>query len=421
MMSKLRYTEVFVPGGFPRHTYNPRNELELEQKVKQVTENLCKLVTVTGHTKSGKTVLVRNILPREEAVWVDGGGVNAEDEFWTTVINQLMLFQTTTITEGKETETEISASGKTGANFLIAKGEAEVGGSYSTSREKSSSKSRTVSPLVSALSGLRSAECALVIDDFHYLPRDLQGNLVRALKPLIFDGLPVVIIAIPHRRYDAVKVEKEMTGRILPVNIPAWTEEQLRFIPDQGFPLLDGVITEALATRLARESIGSPHLMQEFCRAICRAHGVTKSFENKSADLTTEELEDVFRETAETIGRPIFEKLARGPRQRSDRLQRKLKTGSEVDIYGLVLHGLAHIQPALVTLEYEELRAAIRNVSAQDVPQLHEVARVLKHMSDIAATDESSTPVIDFDEEEKRLHVTDPFFAFYLRWGNLES
>ncbi|CAA9587638.1 MAG: hypothetical protein AVDCRST_MAG86-3866, partial [uncultured Truepera sp.] len=37
------------------------------------------------------------------------------------------------------------------------------------------------------------------------------------------------------------------------------------------------------------------------------------------------------------------------------------------------------------------------------------------------ATDQSSTPVIDFDEDEKRFHITDPFFAFYLRWGNLDS
>jgi hypothetical protein len=70
-------------------------------------------------------------------------------------------------------------------------------------------------------------------------------------------------------------------------------------------------------------------------------------------------------------------------------------------------------------LEYEGLRSAIRDVSAQEIPQLHEISRVLKHMSDIAATDESSTPVIDFDEDEKALHITDPFFAFYLRWGDL--
>jgi hypothetical protein len=420
-MSELKYTDVFVAGGVPRHTYNPRLALQLEGSIAQVVDNLCKLVTVTGHTKSGKTVLVRKVLPREDTIWIDGGGVGAEEDFWTTVINQLELSQTVEEEECTGTTTDLSASATAGANFLIAKGEGQVAGSYGTNRSTSSSRSREISSRVAALAGLRQSHRPLVVDDFHYLPRELQGNLIRALKPLIFDGLPVVIVAIPHRRYDAIKVEKEMTGRILPINIPAWSKEELKFIPQTGFDLLKGDISNEMADRLADESIGSPHLIQDFCRAVCKTHGISTTFEGRSADLSVGDLESVFRETAETIGRPIFERLARGPRQRSDRISRTLKSGIQVDIYGLVLHALAHIRPALVTLEYEDLRSAIRAVSAQDTPQLHEVARVLKHMSDIAATDQSSTPVIDFDEQDKRLHVTDPFFAFYLRWGDIDK
>ena len=53
----LKFTEFFVPGGFPRHTYNPRMELKLEQRLTETKQNLCKLVSVTGQTKSGKTSL----------------------------------------------------------------------------------------------------------------------------------------------------------------------------------------------------------------------------------------------------------------------------------------------------------------------------------------------------------------------------
>jgi hypothetical protein len=171
--------------------------------------------------------------------------------------------------------------------------------------------------------------------------------------------------------------------------------------------------------RLAGESIGSPHLMQEFCRGVCRTLHVERGSTLSELSIDDEVLESIFSDTAETIGRPIFEKLARGPRQRTDRVERELKDGQTVDIYQLVLHALAHIRPGLVSIEYEELRSAIRDVSASQIPQLNEVARVLKHMATIAATDQSSTPVIDFEDEEKKLHVTDPFFAFYLRWGEL--
>src|SRR5262245_58957642 len=93
-MSKLKYTDIFVPGGFPRYTYNPRTQLDLENSVGQILDNLCKLVTVTGQTKSGKTVLVRKILPPEDTVWIDGGTVGAENDFWNSVNAQLDIFQT---------------------------------------------------------------------------------------------------------------------------------------------------------------------------------------------------------------------------------------------------------------------------------------------------------------------------------------
>lgn len=416
-MANLKYSEVFVPGGFPRHTYNPREPLSLESKLSEVCENLCKLVTVTGHTKSGKTVLTRKVLPPDTSVWIDGGVVADEEDFWSIILERLAAFQETSEGSEQETASKIEAKASAGANFLVAKGEGELGAAHESKRSSARERTRIVSSRVAALKVLRESKMPLVIDDFHYLPKELQGSIVRALKPLVFDGQAVVVIAIPHRRYDAMKVEKEMTGRILSLAIPVWTEDELQFIPERGFPLVGLKVAPGTNQQLAQQAIGSPHLMQEFCRAIAK---ISKD-QDAIAATAPEALKEVFRDVAETIGRPIFEKLARGPRQRTDRVRRQLKDGREVDIYELVLHGLAHLKPGLVTLEYEDLRAAIREVSAAQIPQLHEVARVLKYMATIAATDQSSTPVIDFEETDKKLHVTDPFFAFYLRWGELHG
>lgn len=416
----MRYSEIFVPGGFPRYTYNPRASRRLEERLAEVADNLCKLSTVTGHTKSGKTVLVRGAYPPDQAIWVDGGTVGEEEDFWSTIIEQLELFQDASEGSVSGRSNEIGTEGTAEANFLVAKGRAKLSAITGESRGTTISQTRTVSSRVTALAGLREAHLPLVVDDFHYIPRDLQGSLVRALKSPIFDGLPVVLIAIPHRRYDALKVEKEMTGRLHPIDIPLWEEDELGYIPRTGFPLLNCAISDNAVISFSHEAIGSPHLVQDFCRALCRQNGIKTDADGQDIAPSEAELKEVYSEVAETIGRPIFEKLARGPRQRTDRIPRKLKNGNEVDIYGLVLHALAHIRPGLVTIEYEELRAAIREV-AIDAPQLHEVARVLRHMASIAASDESSTPVIDFEENEKILHVTDPFFAFYLRWGNIDG
>lgn len=419
MANELSYSQVFVPGGYPNYTYNPRKTLDLESKIGSVLDNLCKLVVVTGHTKSGKTVLVQKMLPRDSAIWIDGGGIGSENDFWTTIIDQLKFYQLTETQKVKRSNSGVSGEISVGSDALVVKAETKVIGSLGGSEEISTTTSREVSSRVIALKALRFCKKPLVIDDFHYLPKQLQGDIVRALKPLIFDGLPVVFIAIPHRRYDAVKVEKEMTGRMFPVNIPLWDLTELEFIPKTGFNLLNTDISNDIIENLSKESFGSPHLMQEFCREICKIRLI--DVPNEKLKILDEELKKAFAETAETIGRPIFEKLARGPRSRSDRKLRKLKDGGQVDIYGLILRGLSYIKPGLVTLEYEDLRAAIKEVCIpDDVPNIQEIARVLKYMSDIAATDQSSTPVIDFDEDSKILHITDPFFAFYLKWGNLK-
>lgn len=303
----------------------------------------------------------------------------------------------------------------------MAKGSAEINAEIASVRQSSDTNNQTLSSRVTALVGLKNARIPLIVDDFHYIPREIQGSIVRALKPLVFEGVPIVIVAIPHRRYDALKVEKEMTGRISPIDIQAWSTNELIFIPETGFGLLNHYVREDQKIVLAEQAMGSPHLMQEFCRGICKVRQIERSRERCDIHVTVSEIESIFRDVADTIGRPIFEKLARGPRQRTDRVPRQLKDGRTVDIYELVLHALAHLRPGLVSIEYEELRTGIRDVSTSQIPQLHEVARVLKHMATIAASDQSSTPVIDFEEEEKKLHITHPFFAFYLRWGELSK
>lgn len=88
-----------------------------------------------------------------------------------------------------------------------------------------------------------------------------------------------------------------------------------------------------------------------------------------------------------------------------------------MDIYKVVLLALARISPGLQTVEYEQLRAAIRDILADQIPAAHEVTRVLEKMAEIASSDEASTPVLDWEKDEQKLHITDPFFAFFLKWG----
>lgn len=416
-MATYKASKVFVPGGMPQHTYVSRSALDLENKLKKATDNLCKLVTLTGATKSGKTVLTSKIFPREAegSIWVDGGAITNESDFWAIILEQIQGYTGAEVSSGSELEIGAATQAEAQGSLVLAKGTVGAGASMARKSLKGAKKTVQMSPKTAAITQLGMTDAVIIIDDFHYLDRALQGSLIRAFKPLVFKGQAVIIIAIPHRKYDAVKVEREMTSRIEPISVPPWVDSELRQIATVGFPLLNMKVLSDVIDKFVSESYGSPHLMQEFCRQLCRDHQVEQTGAKVLAINNVDN--DLFRRVADGTGRVIFEKLAKGPRSRTDRIPRPLTGGGEADIYKVVLLALARLSPGMEKVNYEDLRASIRDLLESNVPEAHEVSRVLEKMAEIASSDEASTPVIDWDKEDRELHVTDPFFAFFLKWG----
>ncbi len=404
-----------MPGGQPTITYYPRDSLGLEEKVRDYLDERHKILSVSGPTKCGKTVLLKAVLKQQSPLWLSGGDIHSVDEFWELVADRLGVFlqQDTSDSTG-------TTNAKTGqAGFSVApagvgfKGDLTNQTSSSTGRTTRSGRTRPLSSATKEALGL--SQPVIVIDDFHYVPSDAQQEIVRGLKDLVFDGLPVVLVAVPHRAYDAVRVEKEMTGRVDQLKIDFWSDDELEGIAREGFEALNVTDDSGLAERLAKESFHSPHLMQEFCLYLCKDNGVRER-SSETQRLQAPDWPDFFRARASQASKSAFDLLARGPRQRSDRKERVLKTGEVVDIYRAVLAAIAETGP-LTELTYEELRASLRQVIQGDPPQRHEVTRVLEEMAKIAKEQIEGEAVVDYDAELATLYISDPFFAYFLRWG----
>ena len=259
----------------------------------------------------------------------------------------------------------------------------------------------------------------LIIDNFHYIPKATQKQVVRALKAPIMYGVPVICIAIPSRKFDVIDVERELTGRMASIEMPTWDDAELSVIAKNGFAALNLMVPQPTIEYLAGEAFGSPFLMQDFCRSICQKYSIEyKQKTNIPLDISIQSVSEVFPEIADNSGRSMFDKLKRGPRTRTDRKARTMKNGEVTDIYGVVLEALKYLRPGIETISYDTLRANIREVLADDLPQHGEIARVLEKIAQISHMDTSSTPVIDWQKDDDILTVTDPFFAFYLRWSS---
>jgi hypothetical protein len=112
----------------------------------------------------------------------------------------------------------------------------------------------------------------------------------------------------------------------------------------------------------------------------------------------------------------LHEKIARGQGRAGDR---PTKDGGRADIYEAVLRGIVECLPE-TTISLDEIRDNVRDILVVP-PQNHEITRVLQKISETAALAGGEDPVIEWDGENRKLHIADPSFAFYLKWGYFQG
>lgn len=403
----LRPDDVFTPGGLPDTTYVPREHLSLEGHLTEWLEGRQKpLLSVSGPTKSGKTVLIRKLV--DEPIALSGGAIDTADDFWTAVCDELELFTEHSLSVAAGEADSLAVTGGANGVFLSA----SATGTNDRTFDRGITRARASSPRSAARKALKSAGRIVFIDDFHYIDSEVQLSIVRGLKDLIFDGLGVVVAAVPHRAYDVVRVEKEMTGRVTPLSVVPWEEGDLKEIATRGFNALGVTVSASAVKQMADESFGSPHLMQTHCLNLCKANKDAGELRTTFADPIWQVF---FEQHASATSKSAFDLLKAGP-PRSNRNPRTLASGVVTDIYGAVLQAISATGPR-TTLPYEDLRISLREVLATDLPQRHEITNVLEQMTRIARHEIEGEPVLEYDTNYATLHLVDPYFAYYLRWA----
>ena len=176
--------ETFVPGGLPEVTYIPRDALHLERSVRDYLSERFRVLSLSGPTKSGKTVLIRRIVP--DAVFLSGGDIKTIDDFWAGIADALGGYQH----EAKEIRRDEGERGslesEIGASIGI-QAKVHTGVENESVESRLHQKSRSRPDRLVAQEGLRdNAALVLVVDDFHYIEPDTQLLIIRGLKQMVF-------------------------------------------------------------------------------------------------------------------------------------------------------------------------------------------------------------------------------------------
>ena len=413
---QLKVKDIFVPGGNPKYTYQSRDKYQIESKLKSAIERMNKFIVVAGQTKSGKTVLVRRIVPKENSVWIEGGHINKIEDIWQTILDELTI--PNSMTKSESTQSEEISTLEVGAGvkpFGIGSEIKNVDSSKFAST-KGLSSTHNINITKAAVSAVSDSNKVLVIDDFHYLDKAIQTSIIRSLKPAVFDGLKVVLVLIPHRMHQAAQAEMDVDGRTYTIPVPQWETEELFLIGKTGFDLLNISFTNETVTFLVNECFNSPHLMQDFCSNLCYEQNISEQFLGPKPFpeiKTPEPLDGFFKTFSESISPETFKALRRGP-ERTNRKERTMSSGGTCDTYEAVLLALHELE-GVTPVDWSSLRKALLKVLSE-APQQHEVTRALEKMDEIAKT-RHGEPAIDYVKEQGELHLVDPFFRYYLKWN----
>lgn len=416
----LKAPEVFTPGAFPAHTYVARTGEGLEQTLRDAIDTPGQIVSLIGPSKAGKTVLVEKVVGHDLLITVPGAGIGTPDQIWSRVLDWMDVpysrDRDSRLSGG--VSVDLTVRGSAGVPF-IAKAEGEASGGLESGIEMGKSFSYERTGLNQVVKEIANSDYVVLVDDFHYMLRDVQAEAAKSLKEAVRLGIKICTASVIHRGDDLVRANPELRGRVRAIDLKYWSHTDLAKIATAGFAELNVTIDPKCIAKLAQEAAGSPQLMQLLCLHTCFVIDARqRAATHRKITIAPEQIRTILEQaSAATDFRSLVDVLDAGPKTRgTERKLYRFIDGSEGDVYRAVLKAVASDPPRL-SFGYDELLARTERTCKGEPPAGSSVTGTCLHLGRLAIEKFPNERAIDWDEQKQILDIPDPYLLFYLRWS----
>lgn len=413
----MRATEVFTPGKLPQVTYIDDHLKERAKILTDALETGAAVISISGPSKSGKTVFIEKTIGKDRLIQVTGAGITESSKLWDRVFDIVgtPIARSATSTSGFDGTIGGKVGGEAG---ILASATGELSATGKWAKSNSEQTDLAVDYLQLLIRELGGTELVVFIDDFHYIPRDVQVEVSNQIKEAIRNDVIFVVASVPYHSDDAIRANPDLRGRTVKLDFDYWKSDELCKIAEKGFGTLQVLASPAYVQALASEAAGSPQLMQSLCLTTCFENDVRETQDpRKHIASDRDAIGKVCTRTAATSDySSTVAKMKDGPKTRGqDRKSYLTRDGSVVDVYPLILRAIA-LDPPELTQRYPNLQRRVQSLCAKEQPSGSSVTGACSHIASIANESENRN-IIEWDAENDVFDIRDPYLLFYLRWN----
>lgn len=385
-----------------------------------------KQIIVYGSSKQGKTALVSKHLPYDDHLLVSLTPKTRLVDIYQSILARAGVNIVIESTEKASTEQTLSAAARFKAMIpLFGNAESEVGGETKAGSEKETKYEavpvnlelpQTVSDLLKRVRNRRW----VILENFHYLPDEVQQQFAFDLRAFQELGVQFVILGVWREKNRMAQFNGDLLDRTIEVPVEPWTNGDFRRVAEAGASALNIAFTEEILAEAIQASFSSIGVFQELLKLICIHAGVKNSQAQSLRIGTLLSLQHAIQEKTADYGarhERALEAIAAGHNSGGPK-------GDQIPLFlpyylvrVILEHGFDGISGGV---RKQTLWDWIREVHhrGQDV-RSNDMTNLLGGIANLQSAKAISPPILAYDAQQRMLQVVDSTFYFFIKNADL--
>ncbi|MDR1737233.1 MAG: TIR domain-containing protein [Candidatus Symbiothrix sp.] len=355
-----RLEDVFDESKFPDLTFVPIKEYPFLQSAIRTAG---KHITLSGPSGSGKTTIIKRLLLEEK--------ITDNDLFWINA---------------REYENA--------SNFLEL---------FAMSLSEPNIKLESVFDLLSCTK-------FVIIDDFHFLPKDVRFEIAQKLKLLHEKHIRFILIGITSSAQELVGVDSELGIRNAPFELKTQDADFTNALISKGEELLNFNFSSKSKDDIISASSGIPSIVHIICRNALIMNSITETlFESQKIEIDFERLK---KEIIRIFDAKYFNQIlaiAKGKGQ------------STLNTYFDIIEAISRDSRLEIPIEdiKEKLLQSIKDEKKRK-RKSSSLQSCLVNLADVIKSN-NSTSLIYYNKDSNVIAIEDPSLRFYLNLFDIEK